>query len=438
MFEQMKRSLLAVLALAALTGCAKMTLAWTNLEPVGPSATPPVLEGLNGDSSAGRMEAWEARAPSVREAVQREVYGFLPDASATRVVERRLLREDAFNGKGVLEEWTIAATATFNGVAVETKSLGDRGGFIAEIVLPAEAEGPVPIIIMETFCPWWDVVPDPAVFRPEDAGSMSEGFIGAVASYVFGRYICTPPFEMILDHGYGVAALYPEAVPDRREAGLTELRRLSEGYPDDETRWGAVAAWGWLFSRMVDALEDDPRVDDNAIIVWGHSRYAKSALVAAAFDDRIDGVISHQSGTGGASLNRGKKGESVKSITDSYPHWFSRTYAGFAGREGEMSIDQHHLLALVAPRPVLLGNARRDVWSDPNGAFRAAMGADPVYELYGGDGLVQRRLDEWKPDAELAFWVRPGTHGVVKEDWPAFLEFLDAHFGDGGQAIAVN
>jgi len=181
---------------------------------------------------------------------------------------------------------------------------------------------------------------------------------------------------------------------------------------------------------MVDVLEDDARIDQSAIITWGHSRYGKSALVAAAFDDRIDGVISHQSGTGGASLNRGKKGESVKAITASYPHWFANRYASFGGREEEMTIDQHHLLALIAPRPVLLGNARRDVWSDPNGAFRAAMGADPVYELAGSAGLDQKRLDAWNPDADLAFWIRAGTHGVVKEDWPAFLEFLDAHFGN--------
>ena len=179
---------------------------------------------------------------------------------------------------------------------------------------------------------------------------------------------------------------------------------------------------------MVDALESDPDIAASDYVTYGHSRYGKSALVAAAFDPRISGVISHQSGTGGASLNRRKKGETVASITKNYPHWFAARYAEYAGREGEMPVDQHHLLALIAPRPVMLGNARRDVWSDPNGAFRAAMGADPVYRLYADAGLEQSRLDEWRPDASLAFWLRPGTHGVVEEDWPAFLEFLDAHF----------
>ncbi|VAW05634.1 Glycoprotein gp2, partial [hydrothermal vent metagenome] len=189
----------------------------------------------------------------------------------------------------------------------------------------------------------------------------------------------------------------------------------------------AIAAWAWGYSLMVDALEQDAE-GPRDYISWGHSRYGKSALLAAAFDDRISAVIAHQSGTGGASLNRQKKGESVKAIVDGYPHWFAKAYENYAGEEETMPIDQHQLLALIAPRPVLLGNARRDVWSDPNGAFRAAMGADPVYKLYGAQGLDQNRLDVWAPAADIAYWIRPGTHGVVKEDWPAFLEFLDAHF----------
>ena len=257
---------------------------------------------------------------------------------------------------------------------------------------------------------------------------MGGGPLGGVMTYVFGRYICTPPFEMILDRGYGVAVLDASVIPDQRDEGLSELRRLSAGHEDDGTRWGAIAAWGWLYSRAIDALEGDPRFAQDGFITWGHSRYGKAALVAAAWDDRVAGVIAHQSGTGGASLNRNKKGESVGAITDAYPHWFAENYAAFAGREDDMKVDQHLLLGLIAPRPVLLGNARRDVWSDPNGAFRAAMGADGVYALYGAQGLAQERLDQWRPDAELAFWLRPGTHGVVKEDWPAFLEFLDAHF----------
>jgi hypothetical protein len=425
-FPSIKKLSLALAALVVLSGCAKLTLAWTDLKPDGPPAVPAALGPFGGVGAVQNISTWEsARAPVLREALQREVFGMMPDASSTRVMERKVLNEAAFGGKGVLDEYRLAVTATFNGVAVETAGANNDDGFVMDVVIPAGAEGPVPVILMQTFCPRWNTLPDPAVAgAPEEIDTG-----GGIGTYIFGRFICTPPVDTILDAGYAIATIFPsEVVPDRRAEGLEQLHRLSAGYEDDETRWGAIGAWAWLYSRMIDALEDDPRIDRHAIVTWGHSRYGKSALLAAAFDDRVAGVISHQSGTGGASLNRRKKGESVKSITNSYPHWFSQSYASFAGREGDMTIDQHHLLALIAPRPVLLGNARRDVWSDPNGAFRAAIGADPVYALYGAGGLEQKRLDEWNPDAALAFWIRAGTHGVVKEDWPAFLEFLDAHF----------
>ena len=426
---------LALMLLAlAVGGCAKLTLAWADLDPDGVIAAPPALGVFAGAGPVASVEGWEKKRAPLRAAFEREVYGKMPEASTTRVLDHKILDAEAFAGKGRLEEYRIEASATFGGVSVTTQNAFEESfgvdGFFMDVLLPSNADGPVPVILIQTFCPRWDTIPDPAVPRPEDSGSCAGGGFGtSVATYVFGRYIATPPVEMILDAGYAIATIYPdEIVPDRAETGLAELRRLSEGYDDDETRWGAVGAWGWLFSRMVDVLEADPRFDKSAMIAWGHSRYAKAALVAAAFDDRIDGVIAHQSGTGGASLNQRKKGESVREITDQYPHWFAKAYAGFAGREEEMSVDQHLLLALIAPRPILLGNARRDVWSDPGGAFRAALGAGPVYELYGARGLAQDRLVPYRPGADIAFWIRPGTHGVVKEDWPAFLKFLDAHF----------
>lgn len=416
------RLLASVVTAAALSGCVQATIAWTDMSPRGPAASPPLVY----DSVA----AWEAEgAPAARESLQKEVYGFFPEVSQSSILERRVVNADAFNGKGVIEEYRIAASAAFGGKAVPVTDAEGRDGFILDIVIPKSARGPAPVILMETFCPRWDTIPDPGVSGAPAADEKGGGMMESVATYVFGRYICTPPVETILDAGYAIASIFPgEIVPDRGEEGLAALSRLSEGHADDETRWGAIAAWAWTFSRAIDVLEQDERLDERAMIVWGHSRYAKAALVAAAFDSRIDGVIAHQSGTGGASLNHRKPGESVKSITRNYPHWFARTYAAYTD-DAAPGFDQHQLLALIAPRPVFLGNARRDVWSDPNGAFRAAIGADPVYELYGARGLDQTRLKPYDPAADIAFWIRPGTHGVVKEDWPAFLEFLDAHFG---------
>ena len=425
------RFVLFATASLALSSCVRLTFAWADLKPNGDPASPPVLAAFGDQEPVDTPEQWKARRALLQRAFEEHVVGKMPDASETRVIDKRVLDSAAFGGSGRLEEWTLSATAVFNGVAVETREVMGLGGFPVQIVLPAGADSPVPIILMETFCPSWDAMPHESVSRPVDASSMSDGVFGSLATYVFGRYICTPPYKEILSRGFAVGIIYPGAVaPDRKEAGLAELARLSEGHVSEETRWGAVAAWAWLYSRVIDALESDERFDRDAMIAWGHSRYGKATLFAAAFDERIDGVIAHQSGTGGASLNRDKPGESVKSMTKTYPHWFAEAYANAAGREETLPVDQHHLLALIAPRPVLLGNARRDVWSDPNGAFRAAAGADPVWALWGSEGLQQARLDEWNPQADIAFWIRPGTHGVVEEDWPAFLEFLEAHFGN--------
>lgn len=419
MWALLLASMLLVFALIS-CGPTKLTITHANLKPNGVPASPELLEPQT------TLKDWEMRIkPDLQNRLQKSVYGFLPSASSTRLLEHKTLTDKAYDGLASIEEYTLTATAIFNGIAVETKP------FIIVVVTPNNASGPMPVILMESFCPNNNTVINPLISKAldNDFSCGGNGFMNKTMLYVFGRYIATPPMEMILNHGYAFATIFPsDYVPDRRENGLQALANLSSGHADDQTRWGSIAAWAWGYSRMVDILEQDTRFRKDGWVTYGHSRYGKAALVAAAYDERINAVISHQSGTGGASLNKRKKGESVKEITSTYPHWFSRSYADMAGNEDEMDVDQHALLALIAPRPVFLGNARRDVWSDPNGAFRAAQAASPVYNLYEKQGLNQNTLKSFLPAADISFYIRPGTHGVVEEDWPAFLEFLDAHF----------
>jgi hypothetical protein len=407
----------------AIAACAELTLSWAELKGEGPLAAPAIV--TTGPTFA---RVWRAEAaPAVRAALAENVYGVMPTTSTSTILSYRLLDEFAFGGAGVLEEYEIEASVRFG------REMLSAAPFRVNLVRPAGLEGPVPVILMETFCSRYDTFPHPEVTR--FGASCGGGFLSALMKYVFGRYIATPPVESILARGYAIAAIYPgETIPDSSRDGAAALETLAAGHADASTRWGAIAGWAWMYSRALDVLVADETL--GPFIVWGHSRYAKAALLAAATDERIAGVIAHQSGTGGASLNRHKKGESVAAITRAYPHWFAPAYAAYAGREHDMPIDQPHLLALIAPRPVLLGNARRDVWSDPNGAFRAAKGASGVYEALGVAGLTVDRLDHFDPAAGIAFWMRAGGHGVTKEDWPAFLEFLDIHFGFGKPADA--
>lgn len=414
----------SMLASVGLLGCTELTIAWADLDGKGPVATPALF--LDGRPT---LDDWRTdMAPAYRTAFAEQVYGVAPVEHTTAVEERQLLDEAAFNDKGLVVQFRLKGSVRFGDKTIPLRDASDEGGFHMTLVTPKQRKTPAPVILMETFCPRWAALPHPDVARPDGAEDFNGPF-SKVATYFFGRYICTPPIEMILDAGYAIATFQGlDVVPDNDGAGLAELKRLALGHDNPRTRWGAIAAWALVYSMAIDALEAEASLDQNGFIAWGHSRYGKAALLAAVRDDRIRGVIAHQSGTGGASLNRRKKGESIKSITKNYPHWFAPAYAAFAGREEDLSVDQHILLALVAPRPVFLGNARRDVWSDPNGAFRAARGANPAFEIHGMAGLTSKRLNDFRPNDDIAFWIRPGTHGVTEEDWPAFLSFLDAHF----------
>ena len=405
------RNALAVSLALMLAGCSQLTIAWAPMTPKGEAASPPI--------EAKSAVAFDEQRSSFEQALQNDVYGTLPTGAELNIIDYTEFGPGQFGESSRFEEHLVEVAPRFG---TET---GTSAQFIMAVVSPA-GDGPFPVIMVETFCPRWIAIPHPNATMPVDAEQKpAPGFV----RFLFGRYICTPPIEEILSRGYAVAVVAAtDVVPDDSDRGLAALQALDPLYDQRESSWGAIGAWGWVFSQMVDVLRDQPRYDPDRLIAYGHSRYGKAALVAAAFDGRIAGVIAHQSGTGGASLSRQKAGESVKAITKSYPHWFSPRYASFSGREDELSIDQHHLLALIAPRPVLLGNARRDVWSDPNGAFKAAMAADNIYALYGADDMIIDRLDNFRPEQPLAFWLRPGTHGIVKEDWPAFLRFLDAHF----------
>jgi len=400
---------LCLIIVTVLTSCmgARTLMMTASKTPNGIIASPPI--------SATSVKDWKNQKPKIFNTLETEIYGVLPKNYSVEKTDNRIIPNSFTNIR--IEEITLKSSYA------PDENLGQSNRRTVEfktiLISPISSATPTPIIMMENFCPNHNVVPVEGISKPNGDYFSCDGtgIMSRVFGYFFGRYITTPPIQTIIDRGYALAITYPsDTFPDR----ASELP-LYEQAPDSKARWGAIGAWAWQFSLLSNHLDKDGRFSNT--IAYGHSRYGKSALLALAYDKTIDAAIAHQSGTGGASLSKNKPGETVALITAQYPHWFTPFYA-----EDNLTLDQHHLLAIIAPRPILLGNAKRDVWSDPEGAFRAAQGATRIYNIMGSKGLEQTRLNNFNPKADIAFWMRPGTHGVVKEDWPAFLEFLDAHF----------
>jgi hypothetical protein len=242
--------------------------------------------------------------------------------------------------------------------------------------------------------------------------------------------------DQSVGRGYAVALFYAGDVdPDRkdvREGIQAHIAKLGITKPGPHD-WGTIAAWAWGVHRAVDYLVTDRDIDKERIAVVGHSRMGKTALVAAAFDDRIALAIPHQAGCGGTAPNRchNPKAETVQRINTSFPHWFDGTFKQFNEQTDRLPFDQHCLVAVCAPRPVLFSNAVEDQWANPDGQFEMLKAADPVYRFLGADGLGAERMPETNKlvNSRLGYFIRPGRHSMTRDDWKVFLDFADKHLG---------
>ena len=405
------RLLVVAVLLASMANCTRLGLNYASLDTEGkPGAWPPISDDPAG--FLANREAWKER-------LEAHIFGPFPEGVEAALISHTVVDDAYLDGLGSLEEYVI-----------EIRGSGKTRRFTLGIAWPF-AGRPVPVIISQSFCGNQTVFRYPDMSPPIDetvsdfCGGGKESAMSRLARLIFGRHISSPPMEQVLSRGYAYASFYTsELIPDSSKPARALMPDFPHGPRGEIT--GAVSGWAAGFSAAVDILEADPRTDAARTAIMGHSRSGKSALVAGTYDLDVDAVIAHQAGTGGTALSRRKPGESVAEMVKNYPHWFDPAYAAFdADGANTTPVDMHVLIALNAPTPLLIGNGRRDVWSDPNGSWRATMEAAPVYRTSGTKGLGQDSMRDADLEAGLVFWMRAGGHSITGRDWDAWLNWLD-------------
>lgn len=366
------------------------------------------------------------RKKKLRAAFNDDVFGPAPQPSRLMEVLAREIENQAINGAGRIVERRMRASFSGGEITIDLA-----------LVLPEGVSSPKAIFILPAFCSNRAALKIENLSPPTNWYPASicdqEGMLMTLARLIFGAHVIEAPVEEITARGYGILTYQSNDIfPDHAERALLRSKLMQSGQRGSNP--AAIAAWSWGYSLAIDWLEAQMDLRQVPTITYGHSRNGKSVLHHCAYDPRVDLIIAHQSGTGGATLSRSHQGESIKAVTEAYPHWFAPRFKSFAGNETELPVDQHELIALCAPKPILFGNAQRDVWSDPVGAFLAAKAASPIYQLYGRNGLQQEKIGEPNFSDDLVFFMRPGLHGVRPSDWEAFLDFADAHIGSTSKA----
>lgn len=386
---------------------------------------PDLLTNADGTQVTSAEQWLEKRRPELLELFRKEMFG-------RNVAPRQILSVEPRGEKTVFD-----GLGRMVQVALRYGPAEDQ---VAQLlyIYPAKATQPVPFFISLGFGGNQSAMDDADIHMQEGwaFGRPENGYIDNRATEASRGVLARRwPFEEILRRGYGVACAYNgDFDPDFDDGFQNGVHPL--GYKEGQSRpaddeWGTIGVWAWGMSLIADYLTTLPQVDASRLISIGHSRLGKTSLWAGAQDERFAIVITNNSGCGGSALSRRNFGETVARMNHAFPHWFNHNFKKYSGNEAALPFDQHSLIALVAPRPVYIASATEDLWADPRGEFLGGKFAEPVYALFGKEGLGTDEPPA--PDTSIGdaigYHSRTGKHDILLFDWQRYMDFADRHLG---------
>jgi hypothetical protein len=365
--------------------------------------------------------AWEKRRAQLLNTFKNEVYGIAPEWNGKLSTTEISTDKHALGDKAVRKE--VRITLTNNGHELS---------FVLLVYLPKTSD-PAPVFLGYNFDGNHTVTDERGIQitkswmrNDPDAGITDNKATKAGRGKSASRW----QVKELIANGYGLVTLYYGDIdPDYDDGFKNGVHALFDGTPD-ATSWGSIAAWAWGLSRVMDWIEGFKAIDSRKVIVFGHSRLGKTALWAAATDQRFAGVVSNNSGCGGAALSKRIYGETVGSINRAFPHWFCDNYNKYNENEASLPVDQHELLALIAPQPLYVASAVEDKWADPRGEFLSCKFASPVYKLFGLQGLPTGDMPGLNTPlmGDIGYHIRSGGHDVTLYDWQQYIAFANKYF----------
>jgi hypothetical protein len=398
---------------------------WSNFDEAKGNPFPVLPNPLilkNGQPVKDADTWWKQRRPEILSDFLNEIYGKIPES--TPKVSWEVTSVDEVRG---IRMKIIVGHIDNSAYPEATPSIS------LTLYVPSNASGPVPVMV----CIGNDPRERGELVNSGVDGTKPERYTGppAFGSRMEGILVDEQArreaLQLIMARGWGYAffnagSVQPDSsrIPPNHPQGIIEL--VNKGRPRSPDEWGDISAWAWGVNRTIDYLETDKDVDAKELGVQGHSRWGKTALWAAALDQRWAIVYASCSGEGGAKLHRRNYGETVDNFVDRFPGWMAGNFQKYGGHWNDLPVDAHELIALVAPRPAFITGGTGDFTADPHGEFLAAVAAGPVYRLLGKNDLGTTKMPAPNValiSGDLAFRNRAGG----QSDWPVFLEYASKY-----------